>query len=228
MSVSGDGGPNLERAEHGRRSRTPATSSTTRSGSRPVRTARSSSPGRGSTSGRTGAGYLESPIVGAISYDRGKTWNRQSFPVSDKAHPYQPGLAGAFAPERRLSTSPTRQATPSTGYATDSLVLARSTRRRSHVRDRRRSLGCTTTWTATRCSTGRQTLTDMHFRLNSYPSMSIDPQSGRIAFAWADVRRARARAATAARHVHRHHRRAQAKLVHGFWGVLRQSAVRRR
>ena len=33
---------------------------------------------------------------------------------------------------------------------------------------------------------GRQTLTDMHFRLNSYPSMSIDPASGRIAITWAD------------------------------------------
>ena len=33
---------------------------------------------------------------------------------------------------------------------------------------------------------GRQTLTDMHFRLNSYPAMSVDPITGEIAIAWAD------------------------------------------
>jgi len=33
---------------------------------------------------------------------------------------------------------------------------------------------------------GRQTLTDMHFRLNSYPSMSVDPGTGEIAMVWSD------------------------------------------
>jgi hypothetical protein len=33
---------------------------------------------------------------------------------------------------------------------------------------------------------GSKTLTDMHFRLNSYPSMSIDPTTGNIALAWTD------------------------------------------
>jgi hypothetical protein len=33
---------------------------------------------------------------------------------------------------------------------------------------------------------GRQTLTDMHFRLNSYPSLSVDPSTGGISLAWTD------------------------------------------
>ena len=34
---------------------------------------------------------------------------------------------------------------------------------------------------------GRQTLTDMHFRLNSYPSMSVDPVTRRhLALRWTD------------------------------------------
>jgi len=33
---------------------------------------------------------------------------------------------------------------------------------------------------------GRQTLTNMHFRLNSYPSMSVDPITGEISLAWTD------------------------------------------
>ena len=33
---------------------------------------------------------------------------------------------------------------------------------------------------------GRQTLTAEHFRLNSYPSMSVDPVSGKIAIVWTD------------------------------------------
>jgi hypothetical protein len=33
---------------------------------------------------------------------------------------------------------------------------------------------------------GRQTLTDMHFRINSYPSMSVDQITGKIAIVWTD------------------------------------------
>ena len=130
------------------------------------------------------AGYLESPIVGAISYDKGKTWNRQSFPVSDKSRPYNQGSQVAFAPNGDLYVA--YEATdPETGYRTDSLVLARSTddgrsfeqASLARVYDDR---DCYPVYN------GRQTLTNMHFRLNNSPSMSIDPRTGRIAITWAD------------------------------------------
>jgi BNR/Asp-box repeat len=135
-------------------------------------------------SGPKGAGYLASPIVGAISKDYGHTWNRQTFPISDAAHPFNQGSQVAFGPDGALYVA-YEGATPSTGYATDVTVLARST-------DDGRSfdtielprvyddLDCYPIYA------GRQTLTDMHFRLNSYPSMSIDPTNNRIAIAWTD------------------------------------------
>lgn len=164
--------------------------------------------------GPKGAGYLESPIVGAISYDRGKTWNRQSFPVSDRAHPYNQGSQVGFAPNGDLYVA-YEAGEPSTDYATDSLVLARSqddgrTFEQQTIARVYDDLDCYPVFN------GRQTLTDMHFRLNSYPSMSIDPQSGRIAFAWADQQGSGScgnggttfSGTTGAR----------TKLVQGFWG----------
>ena len=132
--------------------------------------------------GPKGAGYLSSPIVGAFSSDFGKTWNRQSFPISDAAHPYDQGSQVQYGPDGALYVA-YEGASPATGYATDAMVLARSTddgrsfttKELSRVYD---DLDCYPFYA------GRQTLTDMHFRLNSYPSMSID--SGGIAIAWTD------------------------------------------
>ena len=134
--------------------------------------------------GPHGASYLESPIVGAISYDYGKTWNRQSFPVSDKAHPFNQGSQVAFGPDGALLVA-YEGASPATGYATEALVLARSTNdgrtfktvELARVYD---DLDCYPVYD------GRQTLTDMHFRLNSYPSMSVDQKTGAIAIVWTD------------------------------------------
>jgi hypothetical protein len=135
-------------------------------------------------SGAQGAGYIASPIVGAISYNRGQSWNRQGFPISDATHPYDQGSQVAFAPNGDLYVAYEGSA-PSTGYMTDALVLARST-------------NDGLTWTNVELGrvyddydcypvyADRQTLTNQHFRLNSYPSMSIDPTNGRIAIAWAD------------------------------------------
>jgi len=134
--------------------------------------------------GPRGASYLSSPIVGAISSDYGKTWNRQGFPVSDAAHPFNQGSQVQFGPDGALYVG-YEGASPSTGYATDALVLARSTdggrtfetTELARVYD---DLDCYPIYA------GRQTLTDMHFRLNSYPSMSIDQATGAIAIGWTD------------------------------------------
>ena len=74
---------------------------------------------------------------------------------------------------------------PRLGFTTDAMVIARSTddgqtfqtKELSRVFD---DLDCYPFFA------GRQTLTDMHFRLNSYPSMSVDPSTGAIAIAWTD------------------------------------------
>lgn len=134
--------------------------------------------------GPHGAGYLSSPIVGAISNDYGKTWNRQGFPISDAAHPFNQGSQVQFDGGGALYVA-YEGASPTTDYATDALVLARSTDdgrtfqtvELARVFD---DLDCYPIYG------GRQTLTDMHFRLNSYPSMSIDRVTGDIAIVWTD------------------------------------------
>jgi len=136
--------------------------------------------------GPQGAGFLASPIVGAISSNYGKTWNRQGFPVSDAAHPYSQGSQVGFGADGALYIA-YESASPTTGYQTDAQVIARSlddgqtfeTKELPRVYD---DFDCYPIYA------GRQTLTDMHFRLNSYPSMSVDPASGRIAIVWADNR----------------------------------------
>ena len=134
--------------------------------------------------GPHGAGYLQSPIVGAFSGDYGKTWNRQSFPISDAAHPYNQGSQVQYGPDGALYVT-YEGSSPATGFATDAMVIARSTddgrsfttKELARVYD---DFDCYPIYA------GRQTLTDMHFRLNSYPSMSVDPVTGEIAIVWTD------------------------------------------
>jgi hypothetical protein len=135
-------------------------------------------------SGPHGTSYLASPIVGAYSSDYGKTWNRQGSPISDAAHPYNQGSQVQYGPDGALYVA-YEGASPTTGYATDAMVIARSTdnglsfttKELARVYD---DFDCYPVYG------GRQTLTDMHFRLNSYPSMSVDPATGDIAIAWTD------------------------------------------
>jgi len=134
--------------------------------------------------GPKGEGYLRSPIVGAYSQDYGKTWNRQGSPISDGPHPFDQGSQVQYGPDGALYVS-YEAASPSTGYATDAMVIARSTddgqtfqtKELARVYDDR---DCYPTYA------GSQTLSDMHFRLNSYPSMSVDPVTGQIALVWTD------------------------------------------
>ena len=134
--------------------------------------------------GPHGAGYLSSPIVGAFSKDHGKTWNRQGFPISDNAHPFDQGSQVQYGPDGALYVA-YEGASPATGYSTDAMVIARSTddgmtfqtKELARVYD---DNDCYPIFA------GRQTLSDMHFRLNSYPSMSVDPVTGEISVAWTD------------------------------------------
>lgn len=134
--------------------------------------------------GPHGAGYLASPIVGVRSSNYGQSWNQQHFPISDDAHPFDQGSQAQIAADGTLYVA-YEGGSPSTGYATDAQVLARST---DHGRTFQNvelarvydDLDCYPIYA------GRQTLTDMHFRLNSYPSMSLDSVTGKIALVWTD------------------------------------------
>jgi hypothetical protein len=133
--------------------------------------------------GPQGVGYIASPIVAATSSDFGNSWSSW-FNVSDHAHPYNQGSQVAYAPNGDLYVS-YEAASPLTGYATDVTAVARSTNNGAsfstaeigRVYD---DLDCYPIFS------GRQTLSNQHFRLNSYPSMSIDPATGQIAISWAD------------------------------------------
>ena len=128
--------------------------------------------------------YRESPIVMALSRDGGKTWNRQGSPVSDPAHPFDQGSMPVFAPNGTLYVA-YEGASAAAGYTQDATVVARSTdlgQTFTNVEVGRvyDDLDCYPTFA------GSPTLSGEHFRLNSYPSISIDPGTGGIAIVWAD------------------------------------------
>ena len=77
-------------------------------------------------SGAQGAGFKESPIVMALSNDRGHTWNRQGSAVSDKSHPFDQGSYPVFGPNGTLYVA-YEASDPATNFATDITVVARST-----------------------------------------------------------------------------------------------------
>lgn len=161
-----------------------------------------------------GAPYLASPIVAGYSSDFGKTWNRQGSPVSDAAHPYNQGSQVSYAPDGSLLVA-YEGAAPSTGYATDALVLARSTNNGKTFANMELArvfddFDCYPVYN------GRQTLTDMHFRLNSYPSMSVDPTTGTVSIVWTDNEGSGNCGSGAAEFVGT--TAAQVKLVSGTWG----------
>jgi len=127
--------------------------------------------------------YLQSPIVAKSSKDGGKTWGAQ-VPVSDDAHPYNQGSQIAYGEDGDLSIS-YEGATPSTGYATDVLLMAHRSGDAKPFQNAELAkvyddLDCYPVYA------GRQTLSNQHFRLNSYPSMARDPDSGTISIVWAD------------------------------------------
>lgn len=137
--------------------------------------------------GPRGLGYLRSPIVMASSKTGGKSWSSVK-EVSDSAHPYNQGSQVAMAPDGALYVA-YEGATPGSGYSQDALVVARSTdggksfvnTEVARVFD---DLDC---YPIQRPGAqNRQTLSFMQFRINSFPSMAVDPATGRIAIVWAD------------------------------------------
>src|SRR5262245_15490954 len=76
--------------------------------------------------GPHGAAFLQSPIVMANSMDHGHTWNNQGRPVSDASHPFDSGSIPIYGPDGALYVA-YEGGQPSTGFATDATIVARST-----------------------------------------------------------------------------------------------------
>ena len=137
--------------------------------------------------GPRGLSYLRSPIVMASSSNGGKSWSSVKA-VSDDAHPYNQGSQVLVAPDGVVYVA-YEGADPATGYATDQQVVARSVDGGTTFVNRQVARA----WDDNDCyprqrpgAQNRQTLTNEQFRINSFPSLSIDPTSRRLAMVWAD------------------------------------------
>ena len=132
-------------------------------------------------------GYLNSPIVFSSSSDGGKSWTPVRA-VSDASHPYNQGSQVGVTPSGALVVAYEGSSATSTN---DELIVAQS-----------RNGGATFTNTEVSriyddasCypvqlpgAQGRPTLTNEQFRINSFPTMAIDPTTGKVAVVWADNR----------------------------------------
>jgi hypothetical protein len=129
--------------------------------------------------------YVASPIVLSSSSDGGHSWS-DWVPVSDPSHPYDQGSVPLVAPDGTLYVA-YEGSTPSTGYMGDAIILARST-------DGGKTFNNTELARAyddyncypINVAQGRQTLSGEEFRINSFPSFTIDPSNGHLAITWAD------------------------------------------
>jgi hypothetical protein len=130
-----------------------------------------------------GEHYQGSPIVAKTSTNAGASFGGL-FAVSDDAHPYNQGSQVEYDRSGRLYVA-YEAASAATSYTTDALALAQrapgrstfTTRELARVYD---DLDCYPMFA------DRQTLTNEHFRLNSYPAMDVDDVTGLVAIAWAD------------------------------------------
>jgi hypothetical protein len=129
-------------------------------------------------------GYISSNIVGSVSHDRGATWS-DPIAVSDSAHPYDQGSSTVIAPDGTVYVA--YEGNQASDVFKDQIVLARSTdggrtftnRELGRVYD---DVGCY----PLNVSQGRARLSFEQFRINSFPSLAIDPTTGQMAIAWAD------------------------------------------
>jgi hypothetical protein len=135
-----------------------------------------------------GNGYQSSNIFMASSKDGGVSWS-SPVQVSDSAHPFDQGSQVATSPDGKTLYVAYEGASPSTGYNTDALVFARSTNGGQSFSTQE----VARIYDDNNCypiqlpgAQDRQTLSGEQFRINSYPSMAVDPTNGRIAITWAD------------------------------------------
>ncbi|MBS0367516.1 MAG: exo-alpha-sialidase [Proteobacteria bacterium] len=134
--------------------------------------------------GPHGAGYIQSPIVGAVSHDHGQTWSGM-IPVSDRAHPFDSGSSPAYAPDGTLYVA--YEGNQAGNTSRDQTVVARSTDggltfTNTEVGRVYDDVGCYPLNQAQ----GRQRLSFEQFRINGFPSLAIDPTTGGLAISWAD------------------------------------------
>jgi hypothetical protein len=137
--------------------------------------------------GPRGLGYLRSPIVMASSKTQGNSWSSVK-EVSDDAHPYNQGSQVAMAPDGTLYVA-YEGATPASGYSQDALIVARSVDGGKNFSNSEvaRVFDDADCYPIQRPGAqNRQTLSFQQFRINSFPSMAIDPSNGQIAIVWAD------------------------------------------
>ena len=129
-------------------------------------------------------GYISSNIVGSVSHDYGATWS-DMIPVSDSSHPYDQGSSTAIAPNGTIYVA--YEGNQASDLSKDQIVLARSTdggltftnTELGRVYD---DVGCY----PANVAQGRARLSFEQFRINSFPSLAIDPTTGAMAIAWAD------------------------------------------
>jgi hypothetical protein len=136
--------------------------------------------------GPRGLGYLRSPIVMASSKTGGKSWSSVK-EVSDASHPYNQGSQVGMAPDGALYVA--YEGSRASDTSQDALIVARSVDGGKHFVNTEVArvfddLDC---YPIQRPGAqNRQTLSYMQFRINSFPSMAIDPTNGAIAIVWAD------------------------------------------
>src|SRR5438876_8267314 len=134
--------------------------------------------------GPHGTGYISSNIVEAVSHDYGQTWS-SPIAVSDSGHPFDQGSSPAVAPDGTVYVA--YEGNQASDVTRDQIVLARSTdggrtftnAELGRVYD---DVGCY----PLNVAQGRQRLSFEQFRINGFPSLAIDPTTGRMAIAWAD------------------------------------------
>lgn len=125
---------------------------------------------------------LVGPIVESVSHDYGVTWS-DLIAVSDSAHPFNEGASPAVAPDGTVYVA-------YEGYqvtAANQIVLARSIDggqtftnvELGRVYD---DPGCY----LLNLAQGRARLSFEQFRIDSNPSLAIDPSTGQLAIVWAD------------------------------------------
>ena len=134
--------------------------------------------------GPHGLGYISSNIVGAVSHDHGQTWS-EMITVSDSAHPYDQGSSPVYAPDGTLYVA--YEGNQASDVTKDQTVVARSTDGgKTFINTEVGRVYDDADCYPINLAQGRARLSYEQFRINSFPSLAIDPTTGGLAVAWAD------------------------------------------